>query len=80
MNKPKVKFSELQEEERLVILTIIRLTIQKTNILEKFPEIGFEKTEEYMIKLIEEGLLHILYNDKTDSFCIVTDERMSNDK
>ena len=58
---------DLSVEERRVVLAIIRSLIPKYHYLQEL-NYGFEKTEEEIIYLLEQGLLAIIYNEDNESF------------
>ena len=59
------KISELEPEYRLAFLNIVReFASLNPELVANF---GFEKTEEELIKLIEEGILRVLYDKREDA-------------
>jgi hypothetical protein len=72
MEVPEVKFKDLSEQERKIILAIIRVYCKENVLFEKFSKegMGIEDAEELMIEMIDDGELKILWDEENDTFAI----------
>lgn len=62
IRKPKTPISELQGEERKVLLAIVRIFVSRMSEMKQ--QLGIDLSEESMIKLIDKGIVRICTNDQ----------------
>lgn len=66
IKKPTTKIADLKKEERAAVLTLIRHLIQP--IEELTQTLGFEATEENVVKFINDGLVKIVYDEESNGY------------
>ena len=66
ITKPACRIEDCSKEERLVMFTIIRELIKPMKELTSV--LGFEGTEEQMTKFINEGIIHVVYDEDRDGY------------